>query len=204
MRFFPDSSEETCGYENSTEALTFTTFSVPILSHCINFADLFAGNSTRGFVNQTDNLAPNFRTRQEGIAWQLENMNIFDPRANYSRILYRQIVHNPQDKRYEPGSYAWRRINIYGGPNCTESNPESDNLLDWYGFNCFSEGGGSCGTLPYSIASFTVMPGSFEKEDEQHGKCMVFAEMGAAARHQLHRVVMGAFVCAFLAVWLVR
>ncbi|KAM0704789.1 hypothetical protein Q7P35_007575 [Cladosporium inversicolor] len=141
-------SEETCGYENSTDALTFTTFSVPILSHCFNFADLFNGNTTRGFVNQTDNLAPNFRTRQEGIVWQLENMESFDPRANYSRILYRQNVYNPQDKRYDPGSYAWRRINIYGGPNCTESNPEGDNLLD-------------------CIASFTVMPGSFEKEDEQ-------------------------------------
>lgn len=153
-------------------------------------------------MNQTDNLAPNFRTRQEGIVWQLENMESFDPRANYSRILYRQNVYNPQDKRYDPGSYAWRRINIYGGPNCTESNPEGDNLLDWYGFNCFSEGGGSCGTLPYSIASFTVMPGSFEKEDEQRGKCMVFAKLGSAARHQIHKVVMGAFVCAFLVVWL--
>lgn len=202
LRFFPDGSEETCSYENSTNALTFTTFSMPILGHCFNLADLFSGNATRGFVNQTGNLLPNWRTQEQGIAWQLENMKIFDPQANYSRVLYRQSVYNPQDKRYEPGSYAWRRINIYGGVNCTELDPAGDALLDWYGFNCFSEGGGSCGTLPYSIASFNILPGAFEKEDEQHGKCMVFAQLGTAARHQLPRVVIGAFICALLAVWL--
>jgi len=203
LRFFPDSQEDTCSVSNSTDALTFTTVSVPIIGRCFNLVDLFGGNTTSGFVNQSGNLGYHPSGQRVGIPWRLENIDKYDPRANYSKVLYSQHVNNPSDKEHEPGSYGYRRINIYGGENCTESDPEGDNLLDFYGFDCFSNGEGSCGTTPYNIVSFYVMEGYFESESQQHGKCMVFARMGAAAGHQLQRTVLGALLCAFLAVWLV-
>lgn len=176
------------------------------MSHCFNFADLFGGNATRGLVNQTHNLAYQYRHdgRQEGIAWQLENKDSFDPKANYSKLLYRQHVESPSED-YEPGSYAYRRINVYGGLDCSDHDlerPFGERLVDWYGFDCFSEGEGDCGTLPYGIKSFTVQPGRFGNEKAQDGKCLVFAKMGAAARLQLPKVVISAFACVVLTVWL--
>jgi len=206
LRFFPDGSEETCGYDNSTDALTFTTASIPIVGRCFNLADLFGGNATSGFVNQSQNLASPPHDQPVGIAWQLENMDMYDPQTNYSRVLYRQHVETSSgsDDRYKPDAYAYRRINIYGGVNCSESDPEGTNLLDFYGFDCFSDGEGNCGTTPYNIASFYITEGEFRDESEQHGKCMVFARMGAAAGHQVSKAVMGALLCASMAAWLVR
>jgi hypothetical protein len=203
LRFFPYSQEDTCSYNTSGDALTFTTASIPIIGHCFNLVDLFGGNTTRGFVNETDNLLNPPRSQQVGISWQLENVDKYNPQANYSKVLYRQHLDHASDERYEPGSYSFRRINIYGGPNCTEINPLGDNLLDWYGFDCFSEDGGSCGRTPYSISSFYVRAGYFEDESQQHGKCMVFARMGAAAGHQLSKAVAGALLCASIAVLMV-
>ena len=204
LRFFPDGQEDTCSYGDSSNALTFTTGSIPILSHCFNFAELFGRNSTRGFVNQTGNLAypDNAHGREAGIAWQLDNADSFDPQANYSKVLYRQHVSNAGDDRYEPGSYAYRRVNVYGGLDCTDGGLRDREILDWYGFNCWSESDGSCGTTPYSIASFTVQPGSFDDEDEQKGKCLVFAQMGAAAGHQMPKAVTFAISVTIAAMWL--
>jgi hypothetical protein len=56
--------------------------------------------------------------------------------------------------------------------------------------------------VPYSIASFLIVAGDFNNEDAQHGKCMVFAEMGAASGLQSMRAVVGALVGASMAMWL--
>jgi hypothetical protein len=202
LRFFSDSQDETCSYTNSSEALTFTTNSLPVLSKCFNVADLFGGNTTIGFVNQTSNLIFS-NSGQAGIAWQLDNIDAFDPQANYSRVLYHETAFHPDDDRYDPGTYGPHRINVYGGPDCTQLDPSGAyDLLDWYGFNCWSEVEGSCGIVPYSIASFLVAAGDFNNEDAQHGKCMVFAEMGAASSLQSMRAVAGALVGASMAMWL--
>jgi hypothetical protein len=81
LRFFPDSQDETCSYTNSSQALTFTTDSVPVVSHCFNIADLFGGNTTNGFVDQIRNVRP-LVDGHVGIAWQLENMDTLDPKAS--------------------------------------------------------------------------------------------------------------------------
>jgi hypothetical protein len=202
LRFFPDSQDETCSYTNSSEALTFTTDSIPVLSKCFNIADLFGGNNTRGFANQTRNIQTS-HGGQAGIAWQLDNIESFDPQANYSRVLYHETAFHPAEDRYDPGTYGPHRINVYGGANCSQIDPSGAwDLLDWYGFNCWSEAEGNCGTVPYSIASFLVVAGDFNNEDAQHGKCMVFAEMGAASSLQSMRAVVGALVGASTAMWL--
>ncbi|TIA31716.1 hypothetical protein D6C78_08738 [Aureobasidium pullulans] len=202
VRFFPDTQQaDTCGYGNSSNALTFTTQDIPIISNCFNFADLFGGNETTGFVNQTRNSVGSFPGGYEpGIHWELRNKDLYDPSANYSKALYRQSVSNPSDKLYEPGHYADRLVTVYGGANCTERDPNNDEgLLPWYGWACWSEGEGSCGTLPYNVVSFRISPG-FDKENSK-GKCWDFAEYGAANSYLPSlRTVVAAFAGALVVV----
>jgi hypothetical protein len=196
IRFFP-TTQDTCSYTNTTSALTFTTSSIPILSHCFDFASLFSGNSTQGFVNQTENQGSTV-WGEAGIHWQLFNAETFDPQTNYSGILYRQHVTNPTDDDDKPGQHADRRVTLYGAKKCRESDGQSE-LLPWYGFDCWSENEGSCGTLPYGIVSFSVQP----QQDEEQGTCWVFAERGAAASvGTSSRGVVAVVVSTFMAVWL--
>jgi hypothetical protein len=202
LRFFPDSQDETCSYTNSSQALTFTTDSVPVVSHCFNIADLFGGNTTNGFVDQIRNVRP-LVDGHVGIAWQLENMDTLDPKANYSRVLYHETAFHPAEDKYDPGTYGPHRINVYGGANCSQIDPSGAwDFLDWYGFDCWSETEGNCGTVPYSIVSFLITAGDFNNEAAQHGKCMMFAEMGAGSSHQPLKAVVGAVVGALMTMWL--
>lgn len=110
LRFLPStpdsSSDSTCAYSNTTNALTFTTASVPVQSICFNLAELFDGNATAGFVNQS---LPS-QWYETGLHWSIENADTFDAQANYSQVLYRQAA-----REQEPMSYAPRRVNLYGG-----------------------------------------------------------------------------------------
>jgi hypothetical protein len=188
----PDPATCTYAYGNTSRALTFTTASVPPQSKCFNFAEFFGGNATSGFINQT---IPAY-SEEGGIYWSIENADEYDPGANYSNILYRQAAHE-----HEAGSYASRRVNLYGGVDCTEPDPsDAQRLLDWYGLSCWSGVEGECGSLPYRIASFAVLP---VPEDED-GTCMAFAQLGAGAGgyHRVKvvaRVVVGALVAGWLA-----
>jgi hypothetical protein len=175
--------------------------SIPVISHCFDFSNLFGGNASQGFVNQTWNLGSNV-WGEAGIYWQLGNVETFDWKGNYSSVLYRQHITNPASDDQNPGKYADRRVTIYGGKDCSQIDPSSDKtLLPWYGFSCWSEDDGSCGTLPYNIASFSIQPGPDDKD--QHGTCWVFAQEGAAARvYSSSRVILGAFISAPLAIWL--
>jgi hypothetical protein len=201
LRFFQNGQDDSCHYRDSSHVLTFTTSSIPVISHCFDFSDLFGGNASQGFVNQTWNLGPNV-WGEAGIHWQLGNVETFDLKGNYSSVLYRQHITNPARDDQNPGKYADRRVTMYGGKDCSQIDPSSDKtLLPWYGFSCWSEDNGSCGTLPYNIASFSIQPGPDDKD--RHGTCWVFAKEGAAARVYLSsRVILGAFISASLAIWL--
>lgn len=74
-----------------------------------------------------------------------------------------------------------------------------DEMLSWYGFNCWSEAEGDCGTMPYSMGSFTVMPGTDPGSD---GTCLVLAEMGVAKARSIE-IAVSVVVGVVLAVWLV-
>lgn len=203
LRFFTSSQTDTCDYGNSSTALTFTTSSFPVVGKCFNVADLFGGNATTGYVNQTRNVLGSARKDNPGIHWLLENKDAYDPSANYSSMLYRQHVQNPASDAYKPGHFANRWITVYGGVNCSELDPtakkdEKKPLLPWFGWSCFSEGQGSCGDTPYNIASFYVNP----VENSRSGTCWDFAYMGAAASIRVGSgVVMGALAGVVVAVW---
>jgi hypothetical protein len=134
---------------------------IPVISRCFNFVNLFSGNTTQGFVNQTQNLG-GITIGEAGKHWQLENVEQIDKEGSCSRVLYRQYIPSPASDEVKPGHYADCQVTLYGGRDCSELDPSSSNitapLLQWYGFGCWSKSKGSCGTLPYSIASFSVQP----------------------------------------------
>jgi hypothetical protein len=136
-----------------------------------------------------------------GIHWQLENMESFSRTANYSRVLYRQHVTDPGSDAYKPGHSADRRVTLYGGDRCSELAPDNDTLLDWFGFDCWSEEQGSCGRLPYGINSFYIQDGQEGKNRD--GTCWVFAQLGAA-EHAWSSLtaMMWASVSASVVIWL--
>ncbi|USP81636.1 uncharacterized protein yc1106_08910 [Curvularia clavata] len=125
LRFFPTSQTDSCSYTNSSSALTFTTSSIPILSHCFDFSSLFTSNSTQGFVNQTKNQGSTV-WGEAGIHWQLFNAETFDSQTNYSGILYRQHVTNPANDDDKPGHHADRRVTVYGAKGCRESDDQRE------------------------------------------------------------------------------
>ncbi|KAG9674966.1 hypothetical protein KCU99_g9310, partial [Aureobasidium melanogenum] len=208
LRFFPESQAGRCGYSNSSEALTFTTESVPLkgLGHCFNLADIFQGNSSQGFVNQTANLGYGSgytgEPGQAGIHWQVSNMDKFDTQANYSSVLYHQYNPDVNDKENAPGTYAARTVFLYPGQGCTELPDQSKELLPWYGLSCWTETEGICDTLPYKVASFSIQ--AEDDADQQHGKCLVFAELGGAAGlHISFHATMSLVVGTIVAIWIV-
>ncbi|KAI4936272.1 hypothetical protein J4E85_001601 [Alternaria conjuncta] len=201
LRFFKDGHDDTCDYYNSRDALTFTTDSIPVVQHCFSLADLFGGNATQGFVNQTSNLGyiP-FGEANAGIYWTILNAEKYDRSANYSRVLYRYHVANPADDRYEQGHLTSVWVTINGGEDCSEGDPNDDeNLLDWFGYNCWGADEGNCGNTPYPINSFNIYPGDADNDRS----CWLHSELGAAVHgFSSSRAIMGAFASVSLAVWL--
>lgn len=203
LRFFTQPQEEdTCSYYNTSTALTFTSRSIPIIGHCFDLAELFGGNTTSGFVNQTRNLGYT-ATEDVGIDWQLFNKDLWDPNANYSSVLYRQHVVNPGDSRYEPGSYADRLVTLYGVAGCKDANTEThEGGIPWYGFSCWSEDEGTCGATNRTFASFQLQPGRTD-EDEQSGKCWSFAQWGAAPGVDVRlKAAVGVVVAVGMGFWM--
>ncbi|KAI5206466.1 hypothetical protein E4T39_02433 [Aureobasidium subglaciale] len=172
LRFFETNQDDTCNYANSSNALTFTTRDVPRVNHCFNLVDIFGGNDTEGFVNQTRSpYAP-----VQGVRWKVQNTEMFNLDANYSSILYRQYqLHQPDNKDLEPGHTAKRGVSIYPGRNCRDLAPDGE-VKRWYGFSCWSESEGGCGTTPYSIASFLLYPGSVPADEDR--ECVEFSQSG--------------------------
>jgi hypothetical protein len=147
-------------------------------------------------VNQTANIAPPY-TGEAGIHWQLENVNTYDPQTNYSSILYRQHITNPGRDDLKPGNQADRAVTLYASNNCRDLVSSSGDILGWYGFSCWSEDKGSCGTAPWKIGSFSI------QDKAELDSCWVFAKDGAAGRgYSSSQAMVGAFFGASLAIWL--
>lgn len=137
------------------------------------------------------------------IDWQLYNVDSFDAKANYSRILYRQHTANVQDEENKPGHNADRQVTFYSGMGCLDNSPNG--VHPWYAYSYWSEDQGSCGTLPYGIVSFTVR-GVPEKE-QTDGKCFKGGKYGGNQSAGAHvraslQAVMGAVAGASVALWL--
>jgi len=195
LRFFITSQDASCDFGSSNQALTFTTGDVPVVSYCFDFDDIFGGNATSGFVNQSHNQP--LVWGEAGIYWSISNTNAYDASANYSSVLYRQSISNPITDEQEIGESAAIRTTIYPGKRCSERDPNDNStqgLLPWYGFGCLSEEKGRCGTTPYSIASFRITPPHPEGQ-----KCWDFARYGQSSAVRLSKSILAAFVSTILA-----
>ncbi|KAF1834466.1 hypothetical protein BDW02DRAFT_621389 [Decorospora gaudefroyi] len=192
VRFFQN-SPDSCNYNESSRALTFTASSIPIDGVCLSLEKLFGGNTTRGFVNHTD-LRIDPQSGDIGLHWQVENADMYDSQANYSSVLYRQYFANPPSDDLEPGNQAYRALTLYPHEDCMDVGPQG---RGWYGFSCWSEDEGSCGTAPWNILSIGV------QEKRSWDQCWVFALYGAAGRgYSSSQAMIGAFLSASLAIWL--
>lgn len=205
LRFFPTAQEGSCGYSNSSDALTFTTMDIPVSGHCFSIAELFGGNSTRGFINQTHNLGRSWSSRKgedAGIRWKVENSESYDPKANYSSILYHQNDGiNLQDR--DPEDYSYRTVFLYGSDDCRDVDTSPADAFDtWFGLNCWSSDEGDCRDIYYGVGSFSMQAAPSNEERER--TCWSFAENGSGASglYQPWKAVTGALVSVFVAVWL--
>ncbi|KAK4501916.1 hypothetical protein PRZ48_007725 [Zasmidium cellare] len=148
VTFYPDTGES-C---NSTSSgISFTTSSIPPDDECFNLADLFSGNSTFGFRNQTPSTI--FPQDPIGLSWSIQNADAYDAQANYSYVLYQQPLANEEDG--EAGKTdASKYFSVYNAPGCTATGDEE--VQPWVGWTCATSASGDCGALPYSVASFKV------------------------------------------------
>ncbi|KAI5252024.1 hypothetical protein E4T42_03749 [Aureobasidium subglaciale] len=191
LRFFETSQDDTCSYANSSNALTFTTRDVPRVNHCFNLVDLFDGNATEGFVNQTRNpYAP-----VEGVRCNVQNSEMFNPEANYSSILYCQYqLHQSDNKDLESGHTARRGVRtVEIWLQMARSRGGMDSVAR-----------GGCGTTPYSIASFLLYPPPDSSEDDK--ECVEFSQSGllsAATGLRSPWIGYNVLVTVVMAAWMV-
>ncbi|OAK98028.1 hypothetical protein IQ06DRAFT_295404 [Phaeosphaeriaceae sp. SRC1lsM3a] len=193
LRFFTSSQGDSCDFGATGQAITFTTDSIPQRPHCFDLVDLFDGNATSGFVNQTSG--------GQGIRWSISNTEAYDASANYSSVLYRQHISNPNTDDQKPGHRAERRATIYPGKGCTQKDPNDNStsgILPWFGLSCLSEDKGRCGNTPYSIQSFYIQAG----DPDSQNQCWDFAKNGQSGAARLSTSAVAAFVALVVAVCL--
>lgn len=191
LRFYTSSGNDSCDFRATTEAMTFTTDGTGFQNHCFDIADLFGGNTTSGFVNQTANF-PGY-WGESGIRWELKNADIYDASVNYSRVAYQQHIAS-LDMSGKPGD---KMATVYGAKKCSEQDPNDEKgLLPWFGFSCLGEEQGSCGTTPYSIQSFRVI----SRDEDYKRKCWDFAEYGQSGAGPLSGSAMAALLGTILAI----
>jgi len=162
--------------------------------------DVFGGNTTQGFANTSWALGR--LSGEAGIYWAVENAELYSPEVNYTSVLY----HLRPVLSAETNEYADRSVSVYPAKGCDTWDPTSDLPVNppvpWYGFSCWSEEEGNCGTSEYGARSFRVVPA--RRESDRTGKCMVFAERGAAmSLYTSSRAIFGAALSVSMVVWFI-
>lgn len=159
--------------------------------------DIFGGNITQGFANTSWALGR--LTGEAGIYWAVENTNLYSSEVNYTNFLYhlRPVLSDETDE------HADRSISVYPAKGCDTWDPTSELPINppvpWYDFSCWSEEEGNCGTSDYGARSFRILPA--QKESDRAGKCIVFAERGAAmSLYTSSRAIVGAALSASIVI----
>lgn len=105
VAFFSDSDGDSCEELDTSNALVLTTNTVPQDYTCFNVADIFSQSDDSGFQNDTSgvlNPDPNDPVPR-GVYWQLRNRDLYDSKANYSRVWHEQVNETGD---IEPGKNA--------------------------------------------------------------------------------------------------
>ncbi|KAI5211564.1 hypothetical protein AUEXF2481DRAFT_5249 [Aureobasidium subglaciale EXF-2481] len=161
---FSPSTLNTCATNGSTEAVTFTTSSVPATYQCFNLEDLFSSSTSSSYGSRTTQ-SPQSSVPYEEIAWRLFNTDAYSNQLNYSRVWYQQQnVTSPNQ-----GEDATRLLEVFSGRNCQQTNASAETVHPILGWTCQSSGNGDCYEAPYNIMSFQV--GSAAAVNSQYKKC---------------------------------
>ncbi|KAH6865747.1 hypothetical protein BKA58DRAFT_320264, partial [Alternaria rosae] len=198
VRFFQERQDETCSFRNSSSALAFTTSTVPLGEYCFEMEDVFGGNTTQGFANTS--WASGQLPGEVGIYWAVENADLYSPKVNYTSVLY----HLRPVLSADTNEHTDRSVSVYPAKGCETWDPTSKLPINppvpWYGFSCWGEEEGNCGTSEYGARSFRILPA--QKESDLAGKCIVFAECGAAmSLYTSSRTIVGAALSASMVIW---
>ncbi|KAK5173154.1 uncharacterized protein LTR77_003276 [Saxophila tyrrhenica] len=180
-----------CGAKDSSNALTFTTGSIPPSRQCFNIEELFRGNESQSQGSRIEHSAGSSEP-YEAILWVVYKANQFRPGLNYSQISYLQR----NTSSPEEGKDAARLFEVYSGRDCIASDSSDGSVHPWFGWTCQGPIDGSCSTVPYSVASFQV-GSAWEINSRGGGQCWDAALKGAAAGRD--RVAVNAAIVAILA-----
>lgn len=180
MSFFAEDQESSCQASDISQGLVLTTSSLPSSYTCFNLTDIFSQSNDTGFQNGSqpiydyngDLLEPN------GVSWQLQNQDVFDSKANYSRVWYEQMNQTGDIKAGKDAPWV---LYIYAFPDCEQVGGDDFDQDDypWFETSCQTEPEGECQEVPYPIKSFAIL--SAAGYNGNHGGCETWAYMGAAA-----------------------
>lgn len=154
VAFFPDGDEASCQANDTSKGLFFTTDAPPNFSAvCFNVSDLFTQENDTGIAQALMPARDRDGNILNTLSWSLENRDLFDPQANYSRVWYRQ-----QNQTITVGEGASFIFQVYAFPDCEQLGGREldEDQYPWFLTNCQTEDGGKCRTVPYSIQSFGI------------------------------------------------
>jgi hypothetical protein len=174
VAFLPTSEDDTCKPEDIAKAISLTTDTIPSAFTCFNLTDLFTQSSDNGYnddVWKTPDNQPTF-----GVNYTLSNRGSFKAGTNYTNVWYHQA--NQTAKADEEGTWVFY---TYAFEACIQNGGDAFALDDypWFETSCQTKDEGECRQVPQTVKSFAIGPAA--PYDARHGKCEVWATMGAAS-----------------------
>lgn len=195
LTFFPDTTQN-CSLDDQSSPLSFSTafYDDPAVGFCLTLEDVFAGNGTE----RTTTAIQGFRTPVSSVvnvSFAVSGRENWDPTANYSTVLYKQIGVNEEHTTDDSRSYAQRDVSFHANPDCNG------------GFTSNCRTPGDCEELPIAIRSFGVYrPDHYtypRDGGQRDGQCKLAAECnaaGASVRAALSGAALSAMAVALLQV----
>ncbi|XWX02406.1 hypothetical protein V2A60_010443 [Cordyceps javanica] len=180
IALFPDQLGDSCNANDISGTVSLTTSSVPVVYTCFNVSDIFSQGNSTGFQNSTSNVYDSHGEIEQpnGVAWSLQNQNLYDAKANYSRVWYSQA----NVSEIKEGKDAPWVFYTYAFPDCRqlgEGHPEKG-ADPWFETSCQTSKDGQCRSTPGPIVSFAI--NRADSYNKGHGGCETWARLGAAAR----------------------
>ncbi|KAH0337331.1 hypothetical protein KCU81_g8148, partial [Aureobasidium melanogenum] len=173
---FSPATLDNCASNGSTEAIIFTTSSIPLSYQCFNIEDLFgSSNASPSWGSRTTESASRTYTSEE-ISRRVFNANSYSAQTNYSRIWYQQQNFTSPKQ----GEDAARIFECLAAET-----------------TCQSSGNGECYEAPYNIGSFQI--GSAAAVNSGAKKCWVASTGSAAERFSGSKTAAAVGAAAILA-----
>lgn len=177
MAFFPSSEEATCKQDNIAKAASLTTNTIPSGFVCFNLTDLFtqpSDNGSQGVWKIPDD------TPSQGVDYLLGNRDSYNADTNYTNVWYQQVNQTGDGDTNSGADGTWV-FYTYAFADCVQNGGDAFDPKDypWFETSCQTKDGGDCQQLPQPLKSFAIGPAA--SYNAGHGKCEVWAKLGAAS-----------------------